>query len=190
MNGDWDDLTTRIRACVLCKDLVASRNTVVPGEPGMFTRRLAVVGEAPGAQEDAAGRPFVGLSGQLLDQLLADAGLARRETAVLSAIKCRPPGNRTPRAAEVDNCRPWLAAQLDLLNPRLIVALGLTAATWFLGPRTTLAGVRGVVHEVDGRAVVATYHPSAAIRFGPNGKPLAALRDDLALAARLLGDSL
>ena len=186
----WETLSSQTRACTRCSELAASRNTVVVGEPGLFTRRLALVGEAPGGQEDAAGRPFVGRAGQLLDQLLADAGLARSETAVLTTLKCRPPGNRTPRPEELDNCRPWLQGQLDVLDPRLTVALGLTAATWFLGRRITLAGVRGTVHRVNGRPVVATYHPSAAIRFGPASKPMAALRDDLALAARLLGDAL
>jgi DNA polymerase len=146
---------------------------------------MVIVGEAPGAQEDAAGRPFVGKGGQLLDQLLTDAGMARADAGVLNVIKCRPPGNRRPAATEVGNCRPYLERQLDLLKPRLVVALGLTAAAWFLG-RTTLSAARGRVHEVNGRKVLATYHPSAAIRFGPNGAPLAALRDDLAYAARYL----
>ncbi|WP_018347820.1 uracil-DNA glycosylase [Longispora albida] len=187
---EWRELATRIKGCVRCRELAAVRNTVVVGEHGQFTRRLALVGEAPGAQEDATGKPFVGRSGQLLDQLLSDAGLSRSETAVLGVIKCRPPGNRTPKAPEIANCRPWLETQLTLLNPRVIVALGLTAAAWFLGTRVTLAQVRGAVHNIGGRAVVVTYHPAAAARFGPNGKPLAALRDDLALAARLLGEAL
>jgi DNA polymerase len=190
VDDEWDRLAAQIKMCTHCEELAAVRHTVVVGEPGLFTRRLALVGEAPGAREDLVGRPFVGRSGQLLDQLLADAGLARHETAVLSAIKCRPPGNRIPRADELSNCRSWLTRQLELLNPRLTVALGLTAATWFLGRGITLARVRGHVHHVGGRQVVATYHPAAAIRFGPNGKPMAALRDDLALAARLLGDAL
>jgi DNA polymerase len=190
VNHEWDFLASRAQACTRCAELAGSRSTVVFGESGQFTRRLALVGEAPGTQEDAAGRPFVGRAGQLLDQLLADAGLARSETAVLSALKCRLPGNRLPKPRELDNCRPWLERQLELLDPRLTVALGRTAASWFLGEGVTLAGVRGTVHRVGGRAVVVTYHPSAAIRFGPASKPMAALRDDLSLAARLLGDAL
>jgi DNA polymerase len=154
--------------------------------------RLALVGEAPGAQEDVAGRPFVGRAGQLLDQLLTDAGLVRDEIAVLNVVKCRPPGNRTPRRDEVEQCRPWLTGQLEVIAPRLVVALGLTAVTWFLGRRTTLAAARGRVHQVQLAArripVLATYHPSAAIRFGPGGAPMAALREDLARAAKILGD--
>jgi DNA polymerase len=101
-------------------------------------------------------------------------------------VKCRPPGNRRPTGDEVARCRPYLERQLDLLRPRLVVALGLTAVAWFLGRRTTLAAARGTVHEVGAYRVIATYHPSAAIRFGPAGAPMAALREDLDSAARYL----
>ncbi|HKS98294.1 MAG TPA: uracil-DNA glycosylase [Rugosimonospora sp.] len=193
MTGAWSTLAAEIRSCVACPELVAARTRVVVGDPPAYGDpggrvRLAFVGEAPGAQEDAAGRPFVGKAGQLLDQLLTDSGLARAEVAVLNVVKCRPPHNRPPRADEVARCRPYLCQQLDLLRPRLVVALGLTAAAWFLGRRTSLAAARGTVHRADGRPVIATYHPSAAIRFGPNGAPLAALREDLDFAARLLAE--
>jgi DNA polymerase len=148
-----------------------------------------LVGEAPGATEDETGRPFVGRSGALLDLLLAEAGLDRADGAVLNVVKCRPPGNRTPRRAEVARCSGWLRRQLDLLAPPVVVALGLSSAKWFLGPRTVLAEVRGRPHKVDGRAVWATYHPSAAIRFGPNGAPRAALAADLAAVAAFLTDA-
>jgi len=188
---DWDALTREVTACRACAELAATRQRVVVGDPGPGPdARLVFVGEAPGAQEDAAGRPFVGKAGQLLDQLLNDSGMARAEVAVLNVIKCRPPGNRRPSSDEIARCRPFLERQLGLLRPRLIVALGLTAAAWFLGGpggrRTTLAAARGVVHEVRGYRVIATYHPSAAIRFGPAGAPLAALREDLDFAARVL----
>ena len=128
-------------------------------------------GRRPGPPRTRRGDPFVGKSGALLDQLLAEAGLSRAEAAVLNVVKCRPPGNRTPRAPEVARCSGWLRRQLDLLDPPVVVALGLSAAKWFLGPRTVLAQVRGRPHPLGGRAVWATYHPSAAIRFGPNGAP-------------------
>src|SRR6185312_5679643 len=121
--------------------------------------RFALVGEAPGAQEDATGRPFVGRSGALLDLLLAEAGLDRSAGAVLNVVKCRPPGNRTPKSSEVARCSGWLRRQLALLDPPVVVALGLSAAKWFLGPRTVLAAVRGRPHQVEGRSVWATYHP-------------------------------
>ena len=192
MRTDWDALTREVTACRACAELAATRQRVVVGDPGPGPRtaRLAFVGEAPGAQEDAAGRPFVGKAGQLLDQLLQDSGMARGDVAVLNVLKCRPPGNRRPSGDEIARCRPYLEQQLGLLQPQLVVALGLTAVAWFLsgvgGRRTTLAGARGVVHEARGYRVIATYHPSAAIRFGPSGAPLAALREDLDFAARVL----
>ncbi len=190
----WKALAKDITSCVACQELVATRTRVVVGEPPAYGPaggpvRLAFVGEAPGAQEDAAGLPFVGKAGRLLDQLLSDSGMARAEVALLNVVKCRPPRNRAPRADEVARCRPYLQSQLDLLRPRLIVALGLTAVAWFLGRRTSLRTARGTVHQVDGWQVIATYHPSAAIRFGPSGAPLAALREDLDMAARLLTEA-
>src|SRR6185312_17410129 len=113
--------------------------------------RFALVGEAPGATEDQTGRPFVGKSGALLDLLLAEAGLARAEGAVLNVVKCRPPGNRTPKSVEVARCSGWLRRQLELLDAPVVVALGLSAAKWFLGPRTVLAQVRGRPHPLEGR---------------------------------------
>ncbi|MGY1837920.1 MULTISPECIES: uracil-DNA glycosylase [unclassified Modestobacter] len=184
---DWESLAGVARSCVACPELAAARQHVVVGDLPVGGRpRLVLVGEAPGATEDETGRPFVGRSGALLDQLLAEAGLDRAEAAVLNIVKCRPPANRTPKAPEVARCSGWLRRQLELLDARVVVALGLSSAKWFLGPRTVLAQVRGRAHEVDGRAVWATYHPSAAIRFGPNGAPRAGLLADLQAAAGTL----
>jgi uracil-DNA glycosylase len=152
---------------------------------------VLLVGEAPGAQEDETGIPFVGRSGQLLDQLLGDAGLDRTRVAVVNVIKCRPPGNRTPRRGEVARCRPWLQRQIELVDPTVVVALGSTAAAWFFGPGARIAALRERGRDEPlwyaGRRLVVTYHPSAAIRFGPNGEPVAALRADLTEVVRLLG---
>jgi uracil-DNA glycosylase family 4 len=185
----WDDLTAAVRGCIACPELVVSRTTVVAGARPWDQSHADVmlVGEAPGAQEDLAGVPFVGRSGQLLDSLLAEAGLDRSLVAVANVLKCRPPRNRKPRRAEVGRCRPWLNRQIELADPRVIVALGGTAAEWFFGPGARIAALREEVRDHGGRPLVVTYHPSAAIRFGPNGAPLAALRDDLAVAARLVG---
>jgi uracil-DNA glycosylase len=184
---DWAALATAARGCVACPELAATRQHVVVGDVPVTGRpRLVIVGEAPGATEDETGRPFVGKSGALLDLLLGEAGLARSEVAVLNIVKCRPPGNRTPKAPEVARCSGWLRRQLDLLDASVVVALGLSSAKWFLGPRTVLGQVRGQAHDVDGRAVWVTYHPSAAIRFGPNGAPRAALAADLRTVAGTL----
>lgn len=185
---DWAALAGAAQGCVACPELAATRQHVVVGDvPASGRPRLVLVGEAPGANEDETGRPFVGKSGQLLDQLLADAGLDRAQAAVLNIVKCRPPANRTPKAPEVVRCSGWLRRQLELLDAPVVVALGLSSAKWFLGPRTVLAAVRGRPHEVDGRAVWATYHPSAAIRFGPKGAPRAGLLADLTAVAGTLG---
>lgn len=153
---------------------------------------MLLVGEAPGAQEDASGRPFVGRAGQALDGALADAGLPRSEVAVLNLLKCRPPGNRRPLPAETANCRGWLDRQIALINPAVIVALGLTAVDglWDDAGQTpkaklVLREVRGRVLTSGGRRLIATYHPSGALRHGPNGAPMQALRDDLGLAREL-----
>ena len=184
----WDELAAVARGCVACPELASTRQHVVVGDvPASGRPRLVLVGEAPGATEDETGRPFVGKSGQLLDQLLGEAGLDRAQAAVLNIVKCRPPGNRTPKAPEVARCSGWLRRQLELLDAPVVVALGLSSAKWFLGPRTVLAAVRGRPHEVDGRAVWATYHPSAAIRFGPKGAPRAGLLGDLTAVAASLG---
>ncbi len=185
---DWATLAAAARPCVACPELAAARQHVVVGDVPVGGRPLfALVGEAPGATEDETGRPFVGRSGALLDQLLAEAGLSRSEAAVLNIVKCRPPGNRTPKAPEVARCSGWLRRQLELLDPPAVVALGLSAAKWFLGPRTVLARAREEgPHAWNGRVLHVTYHPSAAIRFGPNGAPRAALLADLRQLAAAL----
>ncbi|MCW2614425.1 MAG: phage polymerase-related protein [Frankiales bacterium] len=180
---DLAALAAAVRTCTACPELAATRTQVVVGDVPAGAR-LLLMGEAPGATEDETGRPFVGRSGQLLDELLAEVGVARADVAVLNTIKCRPPGNRAPSRAESTRCRPWTERQLALAAPAVVVALGLSATRWFLGP-TSLAAVRGTVHDARGLRVLPTYHPSAALRWGPDGEPRRLLRDDLALAASL-----
>jgi uracil-DNA glycosylase len=180
----WRELATAIASCTRCAELVASRTRVVPGQLPSDASVL-LIGEAPGAQEDAAGVPFVGRSGALLDGLLAEAGLPREQVAVANVLKCRPPANRAPRRQEVENCRPWLVQQITLADPVVIVTLGSVALSWALGRAARIQAVRGRPQPYAGRLLVATYHPAAAIRFGPNGAPMAALRADLKLVAEL-----
>jgi uracil-DNA glycosylase len=179
---DLEGLAARAGGCTACPELSATRRNVVAGAfpPGA---RLLVLGEAPGAQEDERGLPFVGRSGQLLDTLLAEVGADRAEVGVLNTVKCRPPANRPPTRAESATCRGWTSRQLELAAPAVVVALGLSAARWFLGPGT-LSSLRGRLHDVDGVRVLPTYHPSAALRHGPQGEPRRLLREDLALAVR------
>jgi len=172
-------------SCVACPELASGRSSVVVGDLPR-NARLLLVGEAPGAQEDVAGRPFVGKAGQLLDRLLGEAGLDRERVAVANVLKCRPPANRTPSAAEANRCRGWLDRQVELVDPEIVVTLGGVALSWALGRGVLLRDARQCVHEWSGRRLLATYHPSAAIRFGPGGAPMAALREDLRRAADLL----
>ncbi|HEU4913281.1 MAG TPA: uracil-DNA glycosylase [Actinomycetes bacterium] len=180
----WEALSDAVRSCTACAELAESRTQVVPGVRPAGADVL-LVGEAPGAQEDLEGVPFVGRSGQLLDTLLAAAGLPRDRVAVANVLKCRPPKNRTPRRGEVELCRPWLTRQVELADPSVVVALGGSATEWFVGRGARISALRGTPQTYAGRPLVVTYHPSAAIRFGPNGAPLAALREDLARAAAL-----
>jgi DNA polymerase len=183
--ADWDELVGRLRGCVACPELAAGRKQVVPGQfpPGAD---LLLLGEAPGANEDNLGVPFVGRSGHHLDFVLAEAGLLRNTVAVLNVLKCRPPDNRVPTRAETANCRPWLEQQIELIDPLLVVTLGLTATEWALGRGTTLTAVRGHLHLFGTRPLLPTYHPAAAIRVGRTGKAAMLLDEDLRHAAALL----
>ncbi|HEY0560785.1 MAG: phage polymerase-related protein [Mycobacterium sp.] len=188
--ADWNVLARRVSTCTRCPELARNRTQVVVGQapPGA---RLVVLGEAPGAAEDASGLPFVGKAGRVLDAALAAAGLPRSTVAVLNTLKCRPPGNRRPAPLELAACRPWAELQLDLIAPRLVVTLGTTATAWALGRRTVRLGdVRGTVTTTaSGLAVLPTYHPSGALRWGPNGEPMRLLHADLALAASLVAEA-
>ena len=179
----WQKLASEVSGCAACPELAATRTTTVVGFMPAGGARVMLVGEAPGATEDQTGRPFVGKAGQLLDELLAEAGLSRDAVAVTNVLKCRPPGNRKPTRSQVANCRGWLSAQLAIVDPAVVVALGGTAVEWFFGAGAKIGPLRGRLHDVAGRRVLATYHPSAALRFGPRGVPRAALREDLAMLA-------
>jgi len=179
----WDSLADDIRNCRACDVLAASRAHVVVGTKPAGGAAVMLVGEAPGATEDETGFPFVGKAGALLNELLLEVGMPRETVAVANVLKCRPPANRKPTRSEVANCRGWLTAQVAAVDPRIIVALGGTAVEWFFGNGSKISLLRGTFHDIAGRRVVATYHPSAAIRFGPKGMPRAALREDLAMVA-------
>ncbi len=191
---DWLTLSGEVRSCTACPELAANRSNVVVGDypPGA---RILLVGEAPGATEDATGRPFVGRAGRALDAALDAVGVPRAGVAVLNMLKCRPPANRRPKPVETASCRRWLDRQIAMIEPAVIVALGLTAIAGLwdeaaAAPRSALVlgKLRGRELTCNGRLLVATYHPSGALRHGPNGAPMQALRDDLAWAGRLAGE--
>jgi DNA polymerase len=183
--ADLAGLATAIAGCVNCAELAEGRTQVVVGDtpPGA---RLLLVGEAPGASEDRTGRPFVGAAGRLLDELMSGAGLDRDRVAVLNVVKCRPPGNRAPRRSEARSCAGWLDRQIELVDPEVVVALGRTALTWAIGDDVGIEAMRGLVHGWRGRRLIVSYHPSAALRFGPRGAPRAALAADLQFAVETL----
>ncbi len=145
--------------CTRCTELCSTRTQTVfaDGGPGV---ELCFVGEAPGADEDAQGLPFVGAAGQLLNRIIIASGFTREEVYVCNILKCRPPGNRTPLADEAANCRGYLERQLELVNPKFIVALGGCAATNLLQTTQSIGKLRGRFHDYKGIPVMVTYHPA------------------------------
>jgi len=167
------------KRCALHK----ARNTIVFAD-GSPAARLMFVGEGPGADEDAQGVPFVGRAGQLLNNMIAAMGLKREEVYIANVVKCRPPGNRTPEPDEASTCSPFLFRQIDVVRPQVLVALGATAATYLLGARQPLAGLRGRVHAFRGMSLIVTYHPAYLLRDPRQKKEAWA---DLQIAMKELG---
>jgi DNA polymerase len=152
-------LTDTVSACTRCPGLAATRTQTVFGV-GPANPDLCFIGEAPGADEDAQGEPFVGAAGQLLTRIITACGLKREEVYICNIIKCRPPGNRTPQADEAANCREFLDKQLELVNPKFICALGGTAAKNLLQTDKSIGQLRRQFHSYRGIPVICTYHPA------------------------------
>ena len=148
--------------CTRCA-LSAGRNKIVFGD-GAPNARLLFVGEGPGADEDAQGVPFVGRAGQLLNNMINAMGLSREQVYIANIVKCRPPGNRVPEPEEAHTCTQFLFRQIDVVRPEVIVALGATAATYLLGAKSPLNGLRGHVHSFRGARLIVTYHPAYLLR--------------------------
>jgi DNA polymerase len=176
-----DLLAARIGACTACA-LHATAIKAVPGE-GNPSAGLVCVGEAPGQTEDETGRPFVGRAGELLTKILAAVDLKREDVFICNVLKHRPPGNRNPAPDEIVACRPFLMRQLELLRPKVILALGTFAAQTLLESRLAIGRLRGQVHTFYGIPLVVTYHPAALLR-NPNWKR--PTWEDVKLARRLL----
>jgi uracil-DNA glycosylase family 4 len=163
----WFMLREAVPACTAC-GLHKSRTRTVLGV-GDERADWMLVGEAPGAEEDRVGEPFVGQAGKLLDNMLAALGLARSENVyIANVLKCRPPGNRNPEPAEVAKCSPFLQQQIALVQPKLIVAMGRFAAQALLGTDASIASLRGRVHQYQGVPLVVTYHPAYLLRNLPD----------------------
>ncbi|MBI5041886.1 MAG: uracil-DNA glycosylase [Gammaproteobacteria bacterium] len=182
---DWDTLQRQVASCTRC-DLHRTRTQTVFGV-GNRTADWLVIGEAPGAEEDKRGEPFVGRAGQLLDAMLAAINLDRRRAYIANILKCRPPNNRDPQAHEVACCEPYLQQQIALIQPRLILAVGRIAAQNLLKTDAPLARLRGRVHRYGERQtpLIVTYHPAYLLRT-PGDKRKA--WDDLQLAVRIYSE--
>lgn len=152
-----------VRKCVACIELVRNRTQTVFGV-GNVDAELVFIGEAPGADEDKQGEPFVGAAGQLLNKIIAACKLQREEVYICNVLKCRPPENRPPQVDEVSNCRGFLERQLSIIAPKFICCLGTHAAQTLLRSTTTIGKLRHQWHDYMGAKVIATYHPSYLLR--------------------------
>jgi uracil-DNA glycosylase len=176
-----DEVAERIRTTHCC-GLCSNRSNAVPGD-GNPEARLVLVGEGPGANEDAQGKPFVGQAGNLLNGILEAIEVPRESVYITNIVKCRPPQNRKPLPDEIAACIPYLHRQLEIIQPKVILALGSTAAEAMLGVRKSLGELRNKVHTYNGIPLVVTYHPAALLR-NPNWKK--PTWDDVRIARQLL----
>ncbi|TFB12562.1 uracil-DNA glycosylase [Candidatus Marinimicrobia bacterium MT.SAG.3] len=164
---DLESFYNEIKECQLCP-LGATRTKFVFGV-GNPNADLMLIGEAPGRNEDLQGEPFVGRAGQLLDKILAAIDLSREEVYIANVLKCRPPNNRDPLKSESDTCQPYLKQQIELIKPKLILALGRVSGAWLLGEDLALKEMRNNSYRYNGIEMMVTYHPAALLR-NPNWK--------------------
>jgi DNA polymerase len=176
-----DEIAEKVSKCTRCS-LYATATKPVPGE-GHPKAELVCVGEAPGAKEDETGRPFVGQAGQLLTKILAAIDLTREQVFICNVLKHRPPGNRNPQPVEVEACSPYLIRQLELIQPKVIVAFGTFAAQTLLQTKAGIGQLRGLVHRYHGIPLIVTYHPAALLRNPAWKRPT---WEDVKLARRIL----
>ena len=180
-------VAAEVVVCPKC-ELARTRTHAVPGD-GNPHARVMLIGEGPGWHEDQQGKPFVGNAGKFLNELLAKAGLKREEVFITNVVKCRPPGNRDPLPEEIAACSPYLARQIELVAPRVIVTLGNFATKHLLQTKEGITKLRGRTHpHPSGATVVPTYHPAAVLRGG--AEPMAQMRADLVRAKLLLEGAL
>lgn len=184
ISDDWETLQQRVAACIKC-DLHQSRTQTVFGV-GNRQADWLIIGEAPGAEEDRQGEPFVGRAGQLLNAMLQAIGLQRQEVYIANILKCRPPNNRDPKLEEVVKCEPYLRRQIELIQPRIILCVGRIAAHNLLKTDTPIGRLRGKQYTYADIPVVVTYHPAYLLR-SPGEKRKA--WDDLLLAKSLIAES-
>jgi uracil-DNA glycosylase family 4 len=179
--GSLEEISRVVHDCMRCP-LYATATNAVPGE-GSAQADVMIVGEAPGANEDATGRPFVGPAGQLLTKILGAVNLRREDVFICNVMKHRPPGNRNPTPDEVAACSPYLVRQIELIKPKVILALGTFAAQTLLATKLSIAKLRGQMHRYHGVPLIVTYHPAALLRNPGWKRPT---WEDVQLARRIL----
>ena len=180
---DWITLKSEVSGCMAC-GLSKTRTQTVFGV-GDENADWMLIGEAPGAEEDRLGDPFVGQAGKLLDNMLAAIDLSRKKNVyIANVLKCRPPGNRNPEPEEVAKCTPFLLRQIALIKPKIVLAMGRFAAQTLLNTDASISSLRGKVHEYAGVPLVVTYHPAYLLRNLPDK---AKAWEDLLMAVRVLG---
>ena len=180
---DWPELRDCVANCTRCELSTSCTNTVLG--VGNANADWLIIGEAPGAEEDRRGEPFVGRAGQLLDQMLQAIGQSRDQVFIANILKCRPPNNRDPKHDEAAACREYLERQIELVRPKIILAVGRIAAQNLLGSDDPVGRMRGRPHDLDGIPLVVTYHPAYLLR-SPSQK--AKSWSDLCLASRLASE--
>ena len=181
--AELDAIRTKVAACTRCRELAETRKQTVFGV-GNPRARLVFLGEAPGADEDREGIPFVGRAGQLLTKIIEACTLSRDDVYILNILKCRPPGNRAPQPQEVSNCRDYLLRQLEIIRPEFICCLGAVAAQNLLDTTTPIGQLRGRIHQFGQIKVVATYHPAYLLR---NQSAKRLTWDDMKMLMRAMG---
>ncbi|MBE3069993.1 MAG: uracil-DNA glycosylase [Planctomycetes bacterium] len=178
-------IVREVAECEQCAELASTRNRTVPGQ-GSPQARLMFIGEGPGADEDAQGLAFVGRAGQLLTKMIEAIGMTRDEVFIANIVKCRPPGNRRPMPDECANCAPFLARQIEILRPKVIVALGGTAAQYLLQTHDGITRLRGRFYPYAGSKLMPTFHPAFVLRnYTPDTRKK--VYDDLLKAKAELG---
>ena len=182
-SSELEILSNQVSGCVRCEELASCRTRTVFGV-GNPAARLCFLGEGPGAEEDRQGVPFVGAAGQLLDKIIEACGLQRDDVYIMNCVKCRPPGNRNPESAELDQCWPYAVGQLEILQPEFICCLGSVAAKTLLETHLSIGRLRQSFHQYRGSRVMVTYHPAYLLR-NPDAKKL--VWDDMKLLIREMG---
>ncbi|MGH2784090.1 MAG: uracil-DNA glycosylase [Actinomycetota bacterium] len=186
MTRTLEEVKREALTCTKCR-LAAGRTQVVFGV-GHPTADLMFIGEAPGFHEDKQGEPFVGAAGQLLTTLLGDIGLTREQVYIANVLKCRPPGNRDPMPDEIEECKPWLKEQIDLIDPRVIATLGNFSTQLLLGRKVGITKVRGQRFDWRGRILIPTFHPAAVLRGGGAGLQMQQIGQDFAMIRKTLDE--